>query len=200
MLATLHSASTDDAEGEAQAEALQADPLLKELVDLAATTSKSAFVSKLVCSKCLGDDTKEACLDQTCLECSFARIWSRGLRHKVMALDAGGETEAVRNTVSSLWEKRLSWDIVKSSDASGDERNLRHVVTGTVTEALDSCEEVLKGAVPHCYHAVQALEAEIECDRNVTPAKLRNNSDWSENGEIVLKLQMQSGGLGCGGT
>ena len=55
MLAPLHSASTDDAEGEAQAEALQADPLLRELVDLAATTSKSAFVSKLVCSECLGD-------------------------------------------------------------------------------------------------------------------------------------------------
>ena len=192
MLAPLHSASTDDAEGEAQAEALQADPLLKELVDLAATTSKSAFVSKLVCSECLGDDTKKACLDQDCLECSFARIWSRGLRPKVMALDAGGETEAVRDTVSSLWEKRLSWDVVKSSDASGDERDLRHIVTGTVTEALDSCEEVFKGAVPHCYHAVQAREAEIECDRNLTPSKLRNNSDWSENGEIVLKLQMQS--------
>ena len=85
MLAPLHSASSDDAEGAAQAEALQADPLLLELVDLAATTSKSAFVSKLVCSECLGDDTQEACLNQACPACSFARIWSRGLRPKVMA-------------------------------------------------------------------------------------------------------------------
>ena len=192
MLAPLHSPSTDDSEGEAQAEALQADSLLRELVDLANTTSKSAFVSKLVCSEHLGDDTKEACLNQGCLACSFARIWSRGLRPKVMALDAGGQTEAVRDTVSSLWEKQLSWDIVKSSDASNDERDLRHTITGTVVEALDSCEEVFKGAVPHCYHAVQAREAEIECEQNLTPAKLRKNSDWSENGEIVLRLQMQS--------
>ena len=83
MLSSLHSSPTDDAEGPAQAEAPQVDPLLLELVDLAATTSKSTFASKLVCSECLGDDTKEACLDQTCLCCSFARIWSRGLRPKV---------------------------------------------------------------------------------------------------------------------
>jgi hypothetical protein len=193
MLAPLHSPATDDAEGEAQTEAPLVDPLLKELANLAAITSRTAFANALVCSDCLGDDTKEVCLNQDCLSCSFARLWSRGLRPKVMALDDGGATEAVRNDVSSLWEKQLSWDMVKSADDSGgDGRDLRHTITGTVVEALDACQAVFSGWVPHRYHAWQAHEAETECDRNLTPAKLRNNSDWSENGEIVLKLQMQS--------
>jgi hypothetical protein len=109
-----------------------------------------------------------------------------------MVLDKESRSESVRDNVSSLWEKHLSWDTVKSSDDSGDERDLRHTVTGTITELLDACEEVFKSWVPHRYHGVQARETEIECDRNLTPAKLRNNSDWAENGEIVLKLQMQS--------
>ena len=50
-----------------------------------------------------------------------------------MALDDGGETEAVRNSVSSLWEKHLSWDVVKSADDNGgsDQRDLRHTVSGS---------------------------------------------------------------------
>ena len=39
---------------------------------------------------------------------------------------------------------------------------------------------------------MQAREAEIECERNLTPAKLRIASDWAENGELVVKQQMQS--------
>ena len=191
MLKPLYASSSADAEGEAAADVSPVDPMLQELVALAAISSKSKFANALVCSEHLGDETKAPCLDQECCSCSFARIWSRGLRPKVLKLDPNGKSEAVRDDVSSLWEKQLSWDVVKSSD-EGDDRDLRHTITGTVTELLDACEDVFKGWVPHRYHAVQAREAEIECDRNVTPAKLRNNSDWSENGEIVLKLQMQS--------
>ena len=191
MLAPLHASSTADAEGEA-AVALPVDPLLRDLAILSTTTSKTAFADSLVCSECLGDDTAEVCLDGKCTCCGFGRLWSRGLRPKVMALDKGGKSEAVHDDVSSLWEKQLSWDVVKSSDDNGDERDLRHTVTGTITQLLDACEEVFRGWVPHRYHGVQAREAEIECNRNCTPAKLRNNSDWAENGEIVLKLQMQS--------
>ena len=78
-----------------QADAQQADPLLLELAELADTTSKSTFASKLVCSECLGDDTAEACLDGKCNKCGFGRLWSQGLRPKVMVLDKGGKTEAV---------------------------------------------------------------------------------------------------------
>mmetsp|Transcript_10548 Transcript_10548/g.31128 ORF Transcript_10548/g.31128 Transcript_10548/m.31128 type:complete len:304 (+) Transcript_10548:423-1334(+) len=171
VLSPLHAGPAADAEGEAETEAPQPDPLLKELAVVAATTSKSGFANTLVCSDCLGDNTEVACLDQTCHKCSFARLWSKGLRPKVLALNTNTNTESVRNSVSSLCEKQLSWDVVKSSDEGGD-RNLRHTITGTITELLDSCEDVFRGWVPHRYHAVQAREAEIECDRTLTPGKL----------------------------
>lgn len=39
---------------------------------------------------------------------------------------------------------------------------------------------------------MQSRKAETECEQNLTPGKLKNDSDWSENGEIVVKHQMQS--------
>jgi hypothetical protein len=77
MLSPLHSSSIADGEGEAANEAAPVDPLLQELAALAATTSKSMFASKLVCSECLGDATQEACLDGKCRCCGFGRLWSR---------------------------------------------------------------------------------------------------------------------------
>ena len=193
ILAPLLLASIDDAEGGAEAEAPPPNLLLQKLATLAATTSKSTFASTLVspCSKCLGDETAEACLDGKCGACGFGQFWSRGLRPMVLATNSHTNTESVGLEVSTLWEEHMSWDEVKSGDDEGD-KNLRHTVTGTVTEFFDAFEDICKSWVPHRYHAVQAREAEIECDRQITPAKLRNNSDWSENGEIVLKLQMQS--------
>ena len=188
MLSPLHTASTDDAEGRAQAEAPPADPLLLELAALAALSSKTEFANALVCSACLGDDTAQACLDGECNACSFRRLWSQGMRPKVMALDAGGKTEAVRDDVFTLWEKMLSWDVVKSSDGD-DDRDLRHLITGTITELLDACEPVFKGWLPHRYHGCQAIVAELDCYRNMTPGVLCTNADWAENGELVLKLQ-----------
>ena len=105
----------------------------------------------------------------------------------------GNGTEgAVGDGISSLWEQHTSWDVVKSADGSSSERDLRHLVSGTIIELLDACEEMFKSWVPHRFHAVQARMAETECDQNLTPTKLRKASDWAENGEIVLKLQMQS--------
>ena len=50
--------------------------------------------------------------------------------------------------------------------------------------------------MPHRFHAVQSRKAETECEQNLTPGKLKNDSDWSENGEIVVKHQMQFRVLG----
>jgi hypothetical protein len=192
LLSPLHSPPSADAEGEAAAGVEEPPLLLKELASLAELASKTAIGAALVCSDCLGDATKEACLDSKCPACGFQRLWSKGMRTKVLQLSTDKKTESMRSGVSSLWEKQLNWDVVKSSDGDSDDRDLRHTVTGTITELLDACEAVYSSWVPHRFHAMQARAAEIECDQNLTPAKLRNNSDWSENGEIVLKHQMQS--------
>ena len=134
MLSPLHSPSTADAEGDGATEAQEPDPLLCELAQLAALSSTTAFANQLVCSECLGDSTQQACLDSCCPKCSFARLWSKGLRPKVIIANTHENTETVRNDASTLWEKEISWDVVKSSDANEDDRDLRHTVTGTIVE------------------------------------------------------------------
>lgn len=129
-----------------------------------------------------------------CTCCGFQQWWSKGLRPKVLQTNADG-SESVRNGVSQLWEQRITWDTIKSGDGGGDsaeDSDLRHTVSGTITEYLDACETVHDGWTPHRFHAVQAKVAEVELEQNLTPGKLKADSDWSENGEIVVKQQMQS--------
>ena len=194
LLTPLHTPPTEDAEGEVEANSQPGDPLLKELAAFAALNRYSLISNGLVCSECLGDETAKACLEGTCI-CGMQRWWSNGLRPKVMQKNADG-TESICNGVSPLWEQRLSWDTIKpGADGSGDsaeESDLRHTVTGTLTELLDAAKSVHRGWLPHRFLAVQSKESELELERNLTPGKLAANSDWSENGEIVVRQQMQS--------
>lgn len=80
----------------------------------------------------------------------------------------------------------------KSGDHSTTEDELRHSVTCTLVDFLDAFEIVQANWLPHRYHTVQAKVADRELEQNLTPRKLKTDSDWSENGEIVVKDQMQS--------
>jgi hypothetical protein len=161
LLAPLHAPPSHDAEGEAEAEAPPPDSLLVQLAAFAELTSRSKLGDALVCSQCLGDATDSNCIDGACeMGCGFKRWWSKGLRPKVLQLNVDG-TESVRNGASALWEQPMMWDMVKpgsdgSNGSSAEESDLRALVSGTVTEFLDACEEVHRGWVPHRYHAVQA--------------------------------------------
>ena len=192
--------------GEAEAEARPADPLLTELARFAALTSRTEIGNELVCMPALvaqgdqrlGDCTAEACLDGKC-KCGFQRLWSKknenSLRAKIVQKGSDG-SESLQDGAPLLWGQKMSWDTVKpGGDSNGDsaeDSDLRHTVFGTVWEFLDACEEVHRGWLPHRWHGVQSKKAEKECDQNLTPGKLKNDSDWSENGEIVVKHQMQS--------
>ena len=203
LLAPLLAPPSEDAEGDAEAEAAPADPLLHELSKFAALTSRTEIGNQLVCMPAtvdpgdqrLGDSTAQACLDGKCACCGFSRFWSKGLRPKVVQQCKDGNDE-LREGVSPLWGRQMSWDTVRpGGDGNGDsaeDSDLRHTASGTVYEFLDACEEVHRGWVPHRFHAVQSRKAETECEQNLTPGKLKNDSDWSENGEIVVKHQMQS--------
>lgn len=46
--------------------------------------------------------------------------------------------------------------------------------------------------MPHRFHVVQAKAVERELSEIMTPFKLKKDTDWSENGEIILKDQMRS--------
>ena len=195
-LSPLHSSPSEDAEGLAEADVVPVDPLLSELVTFAAHLSKSKIGDHLVCSERLGDETDKKCLDGECEHCGFQRRWSNGLRSKVLQLNNDG-TESVRDSVSTLWEQPITWDIVKpgsdgSDGTSAEGSDLRGTVSGTVTEFLDACEKVHQGWLPHRFHGVQGKTSERELHQNATPGMLKNDSDWAENGEIVVKDQMQS--------
>jgi hypothetical protein len=171
-----------------------ADWLLQQFVDFAMLSRKSEIGHALVCSRFLGDDTSTACLAGSCLRCGFKRLWSRGLRSRILKKNAEGEEELI-NGVDPLWGHQLTWDTLKPGGdephgSTGDD--LRFSVTGTVTAFLDCFEAVQDNWTPHRFHTVQAKMAERELEQNMTPAQVKDDSDWSENGEIVLKDQMQA--------
>ena len=71
-------------------------------------------------------------------------------------------------------------------------RDQHHTISGTIIDFLDAFETVQSNWLPHRFHSIQAKEAERELDQNLTPRKLKKDTDWSENGEIIVKDQMQS--------
>ena len=100
----------------------------------------------LVCSEYLGDTTPKACLDGECERCGVARFWSKGLRQTIDEND-------------TFWAREISWDTLKAGNDEGHsstENDIRHTVTGTLIDCMDSFEEVQRNWLPHRYHAVQA--------------------------------------------
>jgi hypothetical protein len=197
LLQPLCSPPTEDAEGGVEGDLDPATATLQQLAGFAALESKRLIGDQSVCSECLGDGTAEGCLFGKCGNCGFQQWWSgfNGVRCQVMQVNNDG-TESVRDGVSTLWEQQVTWDTIKpggnGSGDSAEDSDLRHTVCGTVTEFLDAYELVHKNWIPHRPHAAQAKKAEGEFHQNATPGQLKNDSDWSENGEIVVRMQMQS--------
>lgn len=63
-----------------------------------------------------------------------------------------------------------------TQSANGNE--LRHHVTGNISEFLDAFEVVHRNWIPHRYHAQQAKHAERQLEQNLTPGKVKDDSDW----------------------
>eukprot|EP00966_Prymnesium_polylepis_P328362 7384167-Prymnesium_polylepis.2 len=158
-----------------------AKPLAQQLVDFASLTLMSQVGNALVHSACL-DDATLAELEGTDERSGFSRLWSKGLRPRIDDND-------------EFWAQEISWDTLKpggDGNHGSCDNDLRHTVSGTLIDFLDAFEIVQRNWLPHRFHTVQAKVAERELDQNLTPQKLRKNSDWAENGEIIVKEQMQS--------
>lgn len=159
-----------------------APSLEKQLIEFASLTLMSQVGNALVCSECLGDETADDCLHDRCDRCSFRRIWSNGIRKRIEPDD-------------EFWAQEISWDMLKpggDSTHGSSDNELRHTVTGTLIDFLDAFEPVQGNWKPHRFHAVQAKVAERELEQNLTPKKLKKDTDWSENGELIVKDQVQS--------
>ena len=94
-----------------------------------------------------------------------------------------------------FWAREISWDTLKpggDQTHGSTDNDLRHTVSGTLIDFLDAFEIVQRNWLPHRFHKIQAKRAEQELEQNLTPHKLKKDTDWSENGEIIVKDQMQS--------
>lgn len=145
-----------------------AKPLAEQLIEFASLTQMSHVGNWLVCSNSLGDGTAQPCLDGQCERCGFARLWSKGLRQTIDETD-------------EFWGQEVCWDELKAGSAEGQgatDDDLRQTVSGTIIDFLDAFETVQQQWLPHRFHAGQAKEAARELEQNLTPHKLKKDTDW----------------------
>lgn len=190
------SADAEGRDAEAAAAADAHNPLLRELYEFAQLKSRRLIGDALVCAECLDDSVADSCLKGTCTRCGFGRWWGRGLRSEWLAPGAAGEV-TLEPSAPGFLSTEIAWDTLKpaggnSHAGSNDSDELRHNVTGTVAQFLDAVASVLTSWLQHRFHIVQSKQSARELDEGATPGMMRTDSDWSENGEITKKQQMQS--------
>ena len=206
-----------DAEVEAEAAAAEAaDPDLLRLVNFCSLQQKSLMVQEMICAPSL-EEAQPACVNGSCSKCGFSRIWSKGMRPKIV------NDNQLLEGVSPIWSQELRYEVLKSSGSkpsdgsSLDDRDtLRSQRTAMVVDFLDAFEAAsvkfpahrhlvgdakAKARAPpqqprsprlplssHHPHSCQAKQR----DQNFWPGMLLSDYDWSENGIIAHARQIQS--------
>lgn len=128
------------------------------------------------------------CVRGECLKCGFSQLWSRSLKKDLV--DARGELKA---GVSKVWVQDIEWSRIKTGgDGSSSEDELRQHRSGTVIQFLDEFEPVQQQHLRHSFHIDQCKDAEADFSCNSIPGVIDCKSDWSENGSLEKKRQMQS--------
>lgn len=162
---------------------------IMELVSLCekVPTHSTAAMSSLLCSGCF-KTAAATCVRGDCERCGFAKLWSSGVRKEI--LDADGN---LRANSSQIWRQELQWHRIRTGgDGSNSEDDLRQTREGSVVKFLDEFEEVQKHQVRHSFHIQHAKAAESDFARNSIPGMLDEKSDWSENGSLEKRDQLQS--------
>lgn len=162
------------------------DPQLKALHDFCALPSNSAVADAMVCAPCL-QDADARCLRGECERCGFSKIWSKGLRRTLVYADG-----TLKPDISRVWLTRVQWDRVKTGgDGSSSEDDLRQQCEGTLIELLDELDPVQTTWLPHRYHITHAKVAAKEYDQHSVVGMIGDDSDYSENGKLVRKHELQ---------
>lgn len=189
---------TDDAEGDdaaslistASMTAANVNPKLNGLVEHCHSRSDVALrssVTELICADSL-DDAAAECIRGECDRCGFGVMWSKGYRKEVV--DACGK---LRPGVSPLWLQQIRWNRIKTGgDGSSTEDELRQSCEGTIVKFMDDYEIVATQHVRHRFHIDQSKRAESDFHRNSIPGIIVCTSDWSENGSLQKRRQLQS--------
>jgi hypothetical protein len=163
---------------------------LRELHTFCAScaTGKRRANEKLVCAHNF-HDARQKCLSGKCTSCGFKALWMPVRKTLVFDVPAG----KLRPGVSEVWTTEMIWDSIKTGgDGSNSEDDLRQQHSGTVIAFLDKAMQAYSNFVPHSFHMQQSKTSDRECYENMVPGMIRDNTDWSENGECKVKHQMQS--------
>jgi hypothetical protein len=151
LLIPLPADDEDDAvEPDAGAEEMRAQ--LGELRDFCQLQLMSQVGNAMVspCASCL-QEANAQCL-RGCGKCGFQRLWSKGIRPKLVY-----PSGKLRPGVSRVWLTKMHWDRVKSGgDGSSSEDDLRQKREGTVIDLLDEFEPIQNTWTPHRYNIVNA--------------------------------------------
>ena len=183
----------EDMEVAEMATAAASDPELVAITKFCAHSEKSNMVKDMICGDCL-DNAEMKCVEGTCGLCGFAKIWSKGLRPKLI-----GDDKQLRDGVAGVWEQTMRWETLKSggstpsNGSNSDEKDtLRAQVTGTIIEFLDAFEAASVKFPAHRHLIADAKAKALRRSRYFWPGMLLSDYDWSENGVINPKYQIQS--------
>ena len=163
---------------------------LKRLQEFCASheSGRRRATTELVCADRL-DQAKLACLRGECSKCGFGALWKPVRKTLVYDSPAG----KLKPGVSRVWLTKIKWDRIKTGgDGSNSEDDLRQAREGTLIEFFDEVCTAYTNFTPHSFHVDQSKEAARECEMNIAIGMIRDDSDWSENGEIKVKHQLQS--------
>lgn len=131
---------------------------LRKLLDFCGKEFKSDMVKATLCSGAL-DYGNLDCIHGKCSRCGFRKLWSEGLRPRV--IDANGN---LRQDAPVEFQSQLTWSRIKSQKQDGNgaplesKKLLHQQRTGTVVEFLDEFErDVSVPADPTCGYALMQL-------------------------------------------
>eukprot|EP00966_Prymnesium_polylepis_P186438 4321511-Prymnesium_polylepis.1 len=86
----------------------------------------------------------------------------------------------------------MEWDRLKTGgDGSTSEDDLRQRREGTLIQMLDEFEPIQNTWVPHRFFITHAKVVATELDQSALPGMIRDDSDYSENGEVVREHALQ---------
>jgi hypothetical protein len=194
---------------------VELDQLIK-IKEIISTPSKYDTIVKYLQPCLVSDkleDAKYTCLlGDECESCGFRQWWSNGLRSSILKDDttinpdahlAGDEwtvpgidwryfTMVAKPTIAEHAETQQNQDKDYNPNQKASRNICQATKRGTLVDFLDEFETESE---KHAYHRnLISVErrAQIDYDRNVRPLIVRRDIDFSENGTLKNKRQIQS--------
>ena len=185
--------------------------LERKLVSLGECKHKKEHMDILLCAP---SERTAQCINGSCKLCGFKRLWSEGLRPKIVDKDGDitqgylrwmrvfksfryemidketGKTTREGDAEEPACDDDGEWHLVKPKKVT---RMLDRVEKqGSIVDFLDDWEPVFVRMCHHRDTIARCKDADVEYERNAQPGWLKIDCDFAENFTILKKRQLQS--------